>query len=111
MNFKDTKRDELLGYTSIMRSLTTAAIIFCPELPLSGLRQSMHDPTKLLQLDDIFQSPGFIGDELTAKISYHLIANAIKGVYLHKVEYIFTESDLFPEMLSIHCINTRKTKF
>ncbi|OCK99252.1 uncharacterized protein K441DRAFT_539755, partial [Cenococcum geophilum 1.58] len=38
INFKDIKYDKLLSYTSIMRSLTTATIIFYPELPLSGLR-------------------------------------------------------------------------
>ena len=46
-----------------------------------------------------------------AKISYYLIANAIKGVYLYRVEHIFAKSNLFPQMPSIHYINTRKTKF
>ena len=66
---------------------------------------------KLLQLNNIFQSPSFIKDELIAKINYHLIANVIKGVYLYRVKYIFIKSNLFPKMLSIYCINTRKTKF
>ena len=66
---------------------------------------------KPLQLNNIFRSPGFIRDELIVKISYYLIANVIKGVYLYRVERVFTKSDLFPQMPSIHYINTRKTKF
>ncbi|XTI91442.1 hypothetical protein V2W45_1249303, partial [Cenococcum geophilum] len=37
INFKDIKRDKLLSYTSVIRSLITATIIFYLELPLSGL--------------------------------------------------------------------------
>jgi len=96
---------------SVIYLLMTVAIIFYFKLPLSGLCQLMHNPIKLLQFNNIFQSPGFIGDELTLKISHYLIASTIKGVHLYKVEHIFTESNLFPQMLSIHCINTRKTKF
>jgi len=96
VNFKDIKRDKLLGYISIMRLLTTAAIIFYLELPLSRLRQLMHNLTKPLQLNNIFRLPSFIGDELIVKISYYLIANAIKGVYLYRVERVFTKSNLFP---------------
>ena len=96
VNFKDIKRDKLLSYISIMRLLTTAAIIFYPELPLSRLRQLMHNPIKPLQLNNIFRLPGFIGDKLIIKISYHLIANAIKGVYLYRVERVFAKSNLFP---------------
>jgi len=96
VNFKDIKRDELLSYTSIIRLLTTAAIIFYPELPLPRLRQLMHNLTKPLQLNNIFRLPSFIGDKLIIKISYYLITNAIKGVYLHGVERVFTKSNLFP---------------
>ena len=35
----------------------------------------------------------------------------IKGVYLYRVERVFTKSNLFPQILSIYYINTRKTKF
>ncbi|XTI86080.1 hypothetical protein V2W45_1230156, partial [Cenococcum geophilum] len=37
INFKDIKRDELLGHTFIIRSLMTTAIIYYPKLPPSGL--------------------------------------------------------------------------
>jgi hypothetical protein len=96
VNFKDIKRDKLLGYTSIMRLLTTAAIIFYPELPLSRLRQLIYNLIKPLQLNNIFRLLGFIRDKLIVKISYYLIANIIKGVYLYRVERVFTKSNLFP---------------
>jgi len=96
VNFKDIKRDKLLSYTSVMRSLITTAIIFYLELPLSRLRQLIYNLIKPLQLNDIFRLPGFIKDKLIVKISYYLIANVIKGVYLYRVERIFTKSDLFP---------------
>jgi len=96
INFKDIKRDKLLSYTSIIRLLTTAAIILYPELPLSRLRQLIHNLIKPLQLNNIFRLPGFIRDELIVKISYYLITNIIKGVYLYRVERVFTKSNLFP---------------
>jgi hypothetical protein len=37
INFKDTKRDEVVGHKSHMCSMTIATIILCPELPSSGL--------------------------------------------------------------------------
>jgi hypothetical protein len=84
-----------------MHALMTAAIIYYPELPSTGLRQSMHNPIRLLDIDDIFWSPGFIGDELIPKISHYLIANAIKGIHQVGIDHIFDGSDLFPQMLRI----------
>jgi len=48
INFKDIKRDKLLSYTSIIRLLITATIIFCLELPLSRLRQLIYNLIKPL---------------------------------------------------------------
>jgi len=36
VNFKDTVRDEVLGYIIIMRNLITAVIVIYLELPDSG---------------------------------------------------------------------------
>jgi len=55
----------------------------------------MHNPTILLNVEDIYHSPGF-GDELLLQISYYLITNIIKGIHLASVERIFKDSDLFP---------------
>ncbi|OCK87553.1 uncharacterized protein K441DRAFT_594047, partial [Cenococcum geophilum 1.58] len=48
INFKDIKRDKLLSYTSVIHSLITTAIIFYPKLPLTRLRQLIHNPIKPL---------------------------------------------------------------
>jgi hypothetical protein len=71
----------------------------------------MHNPTIALQLDDIFRLPGFLGDELTPRISHYLIANAIRGVHAKGVEHVFADSNLFPQMPCVQCIDTRKTQF
>ena len=110
VNFKDIKRDELLGYTSVIRSLTTTAIIYYPKLPLLGLCQLIYNLTIPLNIKDIYRSFGF-GDELLLQISRYLIANIIKGIYLTSIERIFKDSDFFPQMLSIQYISNRKTKF
>ena len=57
------KRDQVTGNTDTMRSMTTAAIVLCPGLPLSGLRQSMHDPTIPLRLKDILAAPSISGED------------------------------------------------
>ena len=70
----------------------------------------MYNLTILLNIKDIYRSPGF-GDELLLQISRYLIANVIKGIYLASIERIFKDSDLFPQMPSIQYISNRKTKF
>jgi hypothetical protein len=37
INFKDRKRDKVMGYIDTIQSITIAAIILCPELLTSGL--------------------------------------------------------------------------
>ena len=37
INFKNIKCDKLLGYISVIYLLITAAIIYCPKLPLFRL--------------------------------------------------------------------------
>jgi len=37
VNFKDRKRDKVIGYTDIMRLIITAAIVLCPKLLTLGL--------------------------------------------------------------------------
>jgi hypothetical protein len=122
VNFKDTVRDEVLGHTAVMRNLTTAAIVICPELPDSGLQQSMHDGTKDLDIRDIFNAPAISGDDngIGVRISTYLISEAIKKVYESAVNAIFngpspsseTETAFtIPIMPEIDRIATHKTKF
>ena len=110
INFKDIKRDKLLGYISIIYSLTTTTVIYCPKLPLLGLRQLIYNPTIPLNIKDIYRSPGF-SNELLLYISRYLITNAIKGIYLTSIERIFKDSNLFPQMLSIRYISNKKTRY
>jgi hypothetical protein len=122
VNFKDTVRDEALGHTAVMRNLTTAAIVICPEIPDSGLQQSMHDGTKDLDIRDIFNAPAISGDDngIGVRISTYLISEAIQKVHGSAINAIFNGPSLSPEteaastipiMPEIDRIATHKTEF
>jgi hypothetical protein len=85
INFKNTKRDEHLGHKGTMESLTTAAIVHCPELPTTRLTQSMFTSTSLLNIKDIWKSLADNGDETGKDISRALIASAIQRVHTQGV--------------------------
>jgi hypothetical protein len=110
-NFKDTKRDELLGHSATMRAMTTAAVVICPELPTSGLTQSMHNPILPLNMHDIFGSPAISGDNIGVEISRSLISDEIKRIHPSSVKRVFTESDRYPKMPNIQVLPSRKTKY
>jgi hypothetical protein len=112
MNFKDRKRDEIVGHKETMRAMTTAALVLCPELPPSGLRQSMHNPTIPLVVDDIFNAPAISGMDggIGLDISRSLIADAIKRVYADGVNMVFRHSN-YPQMPNINCLKANKTQF
>src|SRR6266702_885882 len=93
INFKDIKCNKLLSYISVIRSLTTTAIIYCPKLPLSGLCQLIYNLIIPLNIEDIYRSPSF-SDKLSPQISCYFIINAIKGIHLISVEHIFKDNDL-----------------
>ena len=101
VNFKDTKRDEVVGHRATMQAMTTAALILCPELPLDGLRQSMHNPAVPLKLHDIFNSPGISGDEIGPDITRSLISDAIRRVHRTGVNHIFQNSNQSPPQIPI----------
>jgi hypothetical protein len=112
INFKDVKRDERLGHTSEMRSMTTAAIVHCPELPSSGLEQSMHNPTLPLSVRDIFNAPGINdNDGLGLQITKALIADAIKRLHPTAVGTVFSSSDDYPKIPPFQIIDTVKNPF
>ena len=52
INFKNKKRDQVIGYIDIIWSKTTAGIILCPKLLLLGLHQSIYNLTIPLRLKD-----------------------------------------------------------
>lgn len=63
MNFKENTRHEILGHSAGMRAVTTASIVICPQLPASGLNQSMHHPENPLRIDEIFDGLSRQGDD------------------------------------------------
>src|SRR5467141_272965 len=73
-----------------MRAMTTAALVLCPELPPSGLRQSMHNPTIPLKLDNIFNSPAISGMDggIGLEITRNLISDAIKRIHAESIGYL-----------------------
>ena len=81
-----------------MQSLTNAVILINPELPSDGLFQHMHNPTHLLDLLDIYQSPGVtkqdggIGQCLTCA----LISDVIRKLHGNTVSMIYEGSNDMP---------------
>lgn len=96
-----------------MRAMTTAALVLCPEIPASGLRQSMHDPTKPLQLLDIFNSPAVLGEDngVGIRITRSLVSDAVKSLHSASVTVVFVDSDNYLEMPSIQTLKTNKTRY
>ncbi len=114
INFRDTKRDETLGHAATMRSMTTAAIIKCPELPETGLTQSMQDPSVELKVEDIFNSPALCGNDadrnIGPEITRYLISDAIRRVHNRGVDHVFRDVSP-PQMPILDRIKPAKTKF
>ena len=122
VNFKNTIRDEVLGHTTTIRNLTTATIVICPKLPDSSLQQSMHDGTKNLNIQDIFNTPAISDDDngIGVRIFIYLISEAIKKIHRSVVNIIFnglfpsseTEAaSTIPTISEIDRIATHKIKF
>ena len=62
VNFKDKKCDEVVGHTTTIWAIIMAAIVLCPELPLLGLYQGMHNPIIPLRLKNILNAPSISGE-------------------------------------------------
>ena len=122
INFKDIIRDEVLKYKTIIRNLTTAAIIIYPNLPGSDLQQSIHNETKHLNVYNIFTAPAISGDDNDLKIYIfiYLILDTIRKVHSSKINTIFNNPSLLseteaaltmPTIPKINLIAINKTKF
>ena len=87
--------------------MTTAAIILCPRLPLSGLCQSIHNLIIPLRLKDILTAPSISSKDsgIRLNIMQSLILDIIKRLYIASVDFIFRDSDYYPKMLSIYYLN------
>ena len=108
VNFKDTVRDEILGYIAVMRNLTITVIVIYLKLLDSDLQQSMHDGTKDFDIRDIFNTPAISDDDngIGVRISIYLISEAIKKVYGSAVNAIFNGPSLLSETEAGSTIST-----
>jgi len=96
-----------------MRAITTAAIVLCPKLPPSGLRQGIYNLTIPLRLKDILNAPSISSEDnrIGVNIIRSLISDALKRIHTDGVNTIFRDSDRYPKMLSVHCLPVNKTIF
>ena len=90
-----------------MRLMTTAAIILCPRLPLSGLYQSIYNLTIPFRLKDILTAPSISSEDsrIRLSITQSLILDIIKRFYTAGVDFIFRDSNYYPKMLSMYYFN------
>jgi len=93
--------------------MTTAAIILCPRLPLSGLCQSIHNLIIPLRLKDILTAPSIFSKDsrIGLSITRSLISDVIKRLYTASVDFIFRDSNYYPKILNIYYLNINQTKF
>ena len=112
MNFKDTTRHEVSGHAAEMRAVTTAAIVHCPELPLSGLLQEMHNPTRLLSAHEVLLAPSFTGDKTGRDITASMIHDAVCRIHSDGVDAVFaTDGRARPHMPTLETIPLHRTQY
>jgi hypothetical protein len=94
-NFLDTVRDQALGSSKpVMRNLTTAILVCHPEIPATGLQQSMLQTSHELQLSDFAQSPGLRkGRPDDVQFTRYIIADAIRKLHLDQVLNIMSSKE------------------
>ena len=87
-NFLDTIRDQRLGHSRPMqRNMTSALLISCPAFPSTGLRQSMLDRSRPLDIDGI--TGRIRKDARHRQLGKHFIASAIRQIYPTACRKIF----------------------
>jgi hypothetical protein len=110
----DRKREEEAGHEQAFRSFTNAMYVLCEDIPNTGLKQDIHDPTVPLRLKDVALSPGITGsDGEGSRISCSLIADAIKRLHPVPVAAVFAgdSASYYPEFPSVERLPARKTKY
>jgi hypothetical protein len=90
------------------------AIVLCPELPLLGLTQDIHNPTRYLCLWDFSNAPMMSSNNngISKHISISIISDTIRKVHVTAINQIFNylESAIsLPIMLEINKITTNQT--
>ena len=84
-----------------------AAIVLCPRLPLLGLYQSIYNLIILLRLKDILTAPSIFSKDSGIRLSimWSLILDIIKRLYTASINFIFRDSNYYPKILNIYCLN------
>jgi hypothetical protein len=108
-NWKETVRDEQVGHRAIQSAMTTATIVHCSHLPVDGLKQSMINHKRPLDITDVYrgcsQRPNAI------EMTRFLIADAIRQIFEKPVEAIFEDSSIpFPDMPIMDILPPTKTR-
>jgi hypothetical protein len=67
------------------------AIVLCPKLPLLGLTQDIHNPTRCLCLWDFNNAPVISSNNnrISKHISISIISDAIRKVHIIAINQIF----------------------
>lgn len=115
-SFKDTKPKETLGHTGgDFIHMTTASLVKCPDLPATGLLQSMHHPEKELDANEILLSGAVNGKDggLAQKLSTAIIADVVKRGFQEAVASIFAGENhsKYPAMPVVDKIKENKTEY
>lgn len=112
MNFKDTTRHETLGHKGTQAAVTTATIVICPDIPPTGLKQSMYRHSIPLKMEDIFNSPGISGDTIGQQITRAIIINAVLEIHRAPIAEMYTAAGIdLPEMPVIDRLSPTKTQY
>ena len=96
INFKDSVRDQALGSKGTQRNLTTALLIECPELPVGGLKQGMHNPAVELDADAIIENVGQSRDEFYADMARYFIVEALGKMHGDSVSHVWMQENAKP---------------
>ncbi|XTI87951.1 hypothetical protein V2W45_1235884, partial [Cenococcum geophilum] len=66
-----------------------------------------------LRLKDILAAPSISGKDgrIKLNITRSLILDVIKRLYTASITFIFRDSNRYPKMLSMYCLNINQTKF
>jgi hypothetical protein len=89
--------------------MTTATIVHCSHLPVDGLKQSMINYKRPLDVADVYR--GCSQRPHAIEMTRFLIADAIRHIFKNSVDTIFENSSIpFPDIPKIHILPPTKTR-
>ena len=102
-----------MGYINTIQLIIIVAIILCFELLTLSLYQSIYNLIIPLRLKNILDASSIFNKDSRIRLSIiqSLILNTIKRIHIASITSVFKDSNYYSKMLSIHCLNIKKTKF